>query len=130
MALYDRLEALEAENDLLKSEFLSITNKLEDQELNEGTVFMRSTQKSAKVRKSREKKEESRTEETQLSPQVAFEPIKAIAASLSTVDFDLKPVSEQHRIISAMDEDVALETISWSILNSGRIHQFQQEIDF
>lgn len=130
MALYDRLEALEAENDLLKSELLSLSNKLEDREQSEGNVFVSSNQKPAKVRKIREKKHEPGTQETQLPPSVTFEPIKTIAASLSTVDFDMKPVSEQNRILSAMDEDTALETISWSILNSGRLPQFQQEIDF
>lgn len=130
MALYDRMEALEAENDLLKSELLSFTSKLEDRERSGGNVFISSNQKPAKVRKIREKKEEPETQETQLPPRVTFEPIKTIAASLSATDFDLKPASEQHRILSAMDEDTALETISWSILNSGRLPQFQQEIDF
>lgn len=127
MALYDRLEQLEAENDLLKSEMLSLANKLEN---HSGNVFVGSTQKPAKIRKIREKKEEFGTQETQLPTQITFEPIKTIAASLSTSDFELKPLSEQHRILSSIDEDSALETISWSILNSGRIPKLQQEIDF
>ena len=129
MALYDRLEQLEAENDLLKSEMLSLSNKVENQERS-GNILIGSSQKPAKIRKIRERKEDYVTQDTELPPQITFEPIKTIAASLSTTDFDLKPLSEQHRILSAMDEDSALETISWSILNSGRISKLQKEIDF
>lgn len=129
MALYDRLEQLEAENDLLKSELLSISGKLENQERN-GNSFSGSSQKPSKLRKIRERKEEYATQGTQLPSQINFEPIKTIAASLVTNDFELRSSSEQQRILSAIDEDSALETISWSILNSGRIPQLQQEINF
>lgn len=129
MALYDRLEQLEAENDLLKSEMLSVSNKLENQERS-GNVVVGSSQKPAKIRKIREKKEEFQNQDIQIPPQLTFEPIKTIAAGLINTDFDSKSISEQHRILSTMDEDSALETISWSILKSGRIPKLQQEIDF
>jgi hypothetical protein len=108
---------------------LSLSNKLENHERS-GNVFVGSAQKSAKVRKMRGKKDESGSQETQLPSQITFEPIKTIAATLSITDFDLKPLTEQHRLLMALDDDSALETISWSILNSGRIPQLQQEIDF
>lgn len=130
MALYDRLEQLEAENDLLKSEMLSLSNKFENQEINGNVFLSSSSQKPAKVRKIRGRKEELATQETQLPANVTYDPIKTIAANLITKDFDLKPISEKHRILSAIDEDNALETISWSILNSGRLPKIQQEINF
>ena len=129
MALYDRLELLEAENSLLKSEMLSLSNKIETQERT-GSVFTGSTPKPTKMRKIREKREEAVAQETQLQSNVTFEPIKTIAANLITANFVSKPVSEQQLLLSAMDEDSALETISWSILNSGKISKLQQEIDF
>jgi len=125
LALYDRLEQLESENDLLKSELISISNKLENSEesMKRSASSLpnnsSSSQKQVKVRKERAKASE-----------IILDPIKSIAASINSSEFNYKPTMEKDRILSAMDDDAAVETISWAILNSGRISQFQKEIDF
>lgn len=127
LALYDRLEQLESENDLMKSEMISITKKLENAEeslkRSGGELPNYSTsQKHVKVRKERVK--------APMLSEIVLDPIKSIAASINSADFNYKPTSEKDRILSAMDDDTAMETISWAILNSARIPQLQKEIDF
>lgn len=123
LALYDRLEQLESENDLLKSEILSISNKFKNSEdsNNKRSSQNSSNQKQLKSRKDRVERE---------TPRKLFDPIKILAANIRSADFDYQSVQEKDRIISAMDEETAVETISWAILNSGRIPQLQREIEF
>lgn len=129
LALYDRLEQLESENDSMKSEMISISNKLEISEetlKRSGSGFPNysSSQKQVKVRSKERVKVPSVTSE------IVLDPIKSIAASISSAEFNNKPTIEKERILSAMDDNTAMETISWAILNSGRITQLQKEIDF
>lgn len=119
---------------------LSLSNKFEN--IDEG--FKRSdsntaglTYKTSKVRKIRQVRRENenespRSQEIQSFSKVSepVDKIKALAASITTSDFQFKPVNEQNRIVSTFDEDSALETVSWAILNTGRISQIKQEIDF
>ena len=133
--MYDRLEQLEAENDLLKSELISISNKIENYERPDGfNINTSSTPKQSKVRKIKIKNDsemqESKLNYSQSQSQLKNnnEPIKPI--STTTDSFDYKSVTDQNFILSALDEDSALETISWAILNTGRLSQIQQEIDF
>lgn len=120
------MEQLESENDLLKSELISISNKLENSEENlkrsaSGLLNSSSSQKQVKIRKERAKT---------LKEEGFLDPIKSIAAIISSPKFDSKPNAEKDRILSAMDDEAAMETISWAILNSGRIPHLQREIDF
>ena len=126
LALYDRMEQLESENDLLKSELISISNKLENSEENlkrsaNGLLNSSSSQKQVKIRKERAKN---------LKEEVILDPIKSIAANIISPEFDSRTNAEKDRILSTMDDDAAMETISWAILNSGRIPHLQREIDF
>ena len=52
--------------------------------------------------------------------------IKTMAAKIVIENFEEKSVREQAHIVSTFDDNLAIESISWSILNSGKIH----EIDF
>lgn len=128
LALYDRLEQLESENDLMKSEMISISHNLENYEENlkrSGSGFPNnsSSQKQVKVRSKERVKVPTVTE-------IVLDPIKSIAASITSAEFNYKSTMEKERILSEMDDDTAMETISWAILNSGRINQLQKEIDF
>lgn len=130
------MEFLESENDSLKSEIFSLSSKIEaSQDIN----FKRSDgagsyQKQAKVRKVQPAVNETISSQMlqieNIPQQPPIDPIKSLAASLISNDFKSKPINEQSRIISRFDEDSALETVSWAILNSGRIPQIQQEVDF
>ena len=138
MALYDRLEKLESENEMLKlkSELLSISKKNENNSDDTFKSFIGSGSgimpKQTKLRKSRTQKDldiQTQTQDTQL-PAKTFEPIKIIAASINSTDFLKMNSNEQLQILNNLDEESALETISWSILKNGRVSQIQREIDF
>jgi len=132
LALYDRLEQLEAENDMLKSELSSISNKVEsfsdsfslkrsDSSLSSGPS------KAVKHRKARLSKDlEMTTPQNSSNSNNPAELIKTIAAKLVSDNFADRTAREQSQIISSFDDELALESISWSILNSGRV----REIDF
>jgi len=132
LALYDRLEQLEAENDMLKSELSSISNKVEsfsdsfslkrsDSSLSSGPS------KAVKLRKARLSKDlEMTTPQNSSNSNNPAELIKTIAAKLVSDNFADRTAREQSQIISSFDDELALESISWSILNSGRV----REIDF
>ena len=126
--MYDRLEQLESENDLLKSELISISNKVENSEESlkrSASEFINSSssQKQVKARKERVKAQNAASE-------IVLNPIKSLAASINSAEFNSKPSIEKDRILSAIDDDTAVETISWAILNSGKISQIKKEIDF
>lgn len=130
MALYDRLEQLEAENDMLKSEILNLSSKIEGSERFNSNLSG-SASKPTKIRKIKDRKEDEGHQNSQrLLKIIPSEPLKDIAASISTADYEMKPLNDKLRIASAFDEDSALETISWAILNTGRLPQIQHEIDF
>ena len=114
---------------MLKSEIFTISSKIEGSErLN--VNISGSASKPIKTRKIKDRKEDYGIQETQRFFKIPSEPLKEIAASISTTDFEFKSLNEKNRIVSAIDEDSALETISWAILNTGRLPQIQQEIDF
>lgn len=130
LALYDRLEQLESENDAMKSEMISISHKLENYEetlKRSGSGFPTNNSSSQKQVKVRTKERVKASSVTEI---IVLDPIKSIAASISSAEFNYKPAIEKERILSVMDDDTAMETISWAILNSGRINQLQKEIDF
>lgn len=129
LALYDRLEQLEAENDMLKSEIMAISSKIDTPERFSGANQV-SNSKQVKPRKIKEKKDEVGTEEAQISYQNPIDLIKSAAARITISDYESKSIQEKNRLLASIDEDSALETISWSILNSGMLPQIQQEIDF
>lgn len=52
---------------------------------------------------------------------------KSMVAKIADRDFDFKASEEQEYLINSFDEETAMEMMSWSILNSGRISQFQSE---
>ena len=131
LALYDRMEQLESENDLMKSELLSISDKFEHSEealkrSASGFSNSSSSQKQVKIRKERVKTSKDDKDVSE----IILDPIKNIAATINSPEFDYKPNAEKERILSAMDDDAAVETISWAILNSGRIPHLRREIDF
>ena len=120
----------------LKSELLSISKKNENNSDDTFKSFIGSGSgimpKQTKLRKSRTQKDldiQTQTQDTQL-PAKTFEPIKIIAASINSTDFLKMNSNEQLQILNNLDEESALETISWSILKNGRVSQIQREIDF
>lgn len=129
MALYDRLEQLEAENDILKSEILTLSNRIEGSVSINGN-FSGSNLKQTKPRKNKERKEGEDAQKDQSSFQVPVDPVKSIAAKITAADYESKSLHEKNRMASSFDEDSALETISWAILNSGRVPQIRYEIGF
>lgn len=115
---------------MLKSEILSLSSKIEGSERLSGNISG-SAPKPTKTRKIKDRKDDEGNQSFQRpSNMIPPEPLKEIAASISHSDYDMKPLNEKLRIASAIDEDSALETISWAILNTGRLPQIQQEIDF
>lgn len=130
LALYDRLEQLEAENDMLKSELSSVAIKVEtfadsfSMKRSDSSLYS-NISKPVKNRKNRITKDSENT-----APQVDNHSpeniIKTMAAKIVIENFEEKSVREQAHIVSTFDDNLAIESISWSILNSGKIH----EIDF
>jgi hypothetical protein len=130
LALYDRLEQLEAENNMLKSELSSVAIKVEtfadsfSMKRSDSSLYS-NISKPVKNRKNRITKDSENT-----APQVDNHSpeniIKTMAAKIVIENFEEKSVREQAHIVSTFDDNLAIESISWSILNSGKIH----EIDF
>lgn len=133
LALYDRLEQLEAENDMLKTEIMSISKKLEDGEIGlkrNGSIALGNSVKAPKSRKSKDRRDENEFIPKEIVENKPIAPLKAVAASISIKDFDSMSNSVQAKFVESFDEDMALETVSWAILNSGKLQQFQKEVSF
>lgn len=118
---------------MLKAELMSISKKIEDGDFGikrSGSVMTGNYSKPPKSRKLKDRRDENEflSDQNLVSNKPIPPPLKAIAASIATKDFVSMPISVQSSFVESFDEDTALETVSWAILNSGKLHQFQSAV--
>ena len=117
VALYDRIEQLELENDSIRNELSSLAARLASQSIGTSVSDASFSAPKSKAKKSRMKKEEG--EQPLLSAQkIVDEPTtsKGKFQALKSAASSLLPDAPE-----SIDTNAALEIVSWSILNGSNL---------